>query len=132
MSISWIGCFSKLDHSNAHSGRCTTIARPIEDPLCSEAGGLSGAPVRSASTAIIRRAFQRSAGKLPIIGVGGIASAEDAWEKIQAGASLVQIYTGFIYEGPPLVRALLTGLSTRLESAGLRNIEAAVGSAAQP
>ncbi len=73
------------------------------------AGGLSGKPLKDRSTEVIRYLHQRSSGKLFIIGVGGIASAEDALEKIAAGASLVQIYTGLIYEGPGLVKRIKRG-----------------------
>ncbi len=89
----------------------TTIAR---EPLTTSAekvkaignGGLSGKPLTSRSTEVIRFLHQKSEGSIPIIGVGGIHSAEDALEKIEAGASLVQLYTGFIYEGPALVKAI--------------------------
>ncbi len=70
------------------------------------AGGLSGKPVRDRSTEVIRYLHQHSNGAFPIIGVGGIHSPEDAWEKLQAGASLVQVYTGFIYEGPAQVKRI--------------------------
>ena len=69
-------------------------------------GGLSGSPVRDRSTEIIRYIHGKTSGKLPIIGVGGIMNPEDALEKIKAGASLVQVYTGFIYEGPSIVRRI--------------------------
>ncbi|WP_372753704.1 quinone-dependent dihydroorotate dehydrogenase [Labilibaculum sp.] len=69
-------------------------------------GGLSGQPLREKSTQVIRYIHEKSAGKIPIIGVGGILSKEDALEKLEAGASLIQIYTGFIYEGPALVKAI--------------------------
>lgn len=84
----------------------TTLSREgVEnDPQSSEAGGLSGAPVRNKSTQAIRTLAQELDGALPIIGVGGITEGFDAAEKIEAGASLVQIYTGFIYRGPQLVR----------------------------
>lgn len=67
-------------------------------------GGLSGTPIKDKSTAVIRHLAQKSKGAFPIIGVGGITSAEDALEKLEAGATLVQLYTGFIYEGPQLIR----------------------------
>ena len=73
-------------------------------PHGNEQGGLSGAPVKAKSTAVIKELAKHLDGKLPIIGVGGITTANDAQEKIDAGASLVQIYTGFIYEGPDLIR----------------------------
>ncbi len=105
----------------------TTLARPFEHPLAQESGGLSGRPVAKRSTELIRRAFRRAEGALPIIGVGGVFDAQDAWEKIGAGASLVQVYTGFIYGGPRLPRRLLDGLEDRLTSAGLDSIARAVG-----
>lgn len=77
-------------------------------------GGLSGKPVNQKATAIIRYIHQKSEGKIPIIAVGGIFSAQDAYEKIQAGASLVQIYTGFIYEGPSLIKKINTYLLERI------------------
>ncbi len=84
----------------------TTLSREgVEDsPIAEEAGGLSGAPVRNRSTAVIRSLAEHLDGALPIIGVGGITEGFDAAEKIEAGASLVQVYTGFIYRGPQLVR----------------------------
>jgi dihydroorotate dehydrogenase len=95
--------------------------------VADEKGGLSGVPVRDRSTAVIRFIYQASQGQLPIIGVGGIFSAADAWDKITAGASLVQLYTGWTYQGPWLVSRILAGLLTELEQAGLDNISQAVG-----
>ncbi|MBD0369858.1 MAG: quinone-dependent dihydroorotate dehydrogenase [Pyrinomonadaceae bacterium] len=94
---------------------------------CGE-GGLSGAPLRSRSTEVIASLYRRLRGRIPIIGVGGIFSADDAWEKICAGASLIQIYTGFIYEGAGLVRDINKGLQERLTQGGFRNLDEAVGS----
>lgn len=74
-------------------------------------GGLSGAPVKRRSTEVIRHLSQRSGGSIPIIGVGGIANANDAREKLEAGACLVQVYTGFVYEGPSIVADIVSGLS---------------------
>jgi dihydroorotate dehydrogenase len=105
----------------------TTVARPFAHPLASEAGGLSGAPLREPATWVISRAYRRANGRLPIIGVGGIFSAEDAYAKIQAGASMVQVYTGFIYRGPALVRDILEGMSTLLQRDGHRSIAEVVG-----
>ena len=84
----------------------TTIARDKVQglPHGDEAGGLSGAPVRVASTRVIRALAGTLAGEVPIIGVGGIFNGRDAQEKIDAGASLVQFYSGLIYRGPALVR----------------------------
>ncbi len=92
-----------------------------------EAGGISGAPLRDRSTEVIRLIWKQTQGQLPIIGVGGIFTAEDAWEKITAGASLVQVYTGWIYEGPWMVRRILAGLLQKLEARGLATISEAVG-----
>jgi dihydroorotate dehydrogenase len=90
----------------------TTLSREGVEGLefGNEQGGLSGAPVKEKSTQVIKLLSQALDNKLPIIGVGGIASSEDANEKLQAGASLVQVYTGFIYQGPPLVKDIVNGL----------------------
>jgi dihydroorotate dehydrogenase len=90
----------------------TTLSRDGVEGLefGNEQGGLSGAPVKDKSTTVIRLLAKSLDGKLPIIGVGGIASSTDANEKIHAGASLVQVYTGFIYQGPPLVKEIINGL----------------------
>ncbi|MBU0696514.1 MAG: quinone-dependent dihydroorotate dehydrogenase [Bacteroidetes bacterium] len=91
----------------------TTVSREnleSDESLKKEMGGLSGRPVRDRSTEVIKYLSQKSNQSFPIIGVGGIHSAKDAQEKLDAGASLVQIYTGFIYEGPGLVKSILKGL----------------------
>jgi dihydroorotate dehydrogenase len=90
----------------------TTLARAAVNglPNAEEAGGLSGRPVRDASTQVVRALAQRLKGEIPIIGVGGIFSAADAQEKINAGASLVQLYSGLVYEGPELVSRVIRGL----------------------
>ena len=90
----------------------TTLSREGVEGLEfeNEQGGLSGAPVKEKSTQVIKLLAQALGNKLPIIGVGGIASSDDANEKLQAGASLVQVYTGFIYQGPPLVKEIVNGL----------------------
>ena len=85
----------------------TTISRDgLQSENKKETGGLSGQPLKHRSTEVIRFLHEKSHGAFPIIGVGGIHSAEDAMEKLNAGASLVQIYTGFIYEGPKLIKAI--------------------------
>lgn len=94
---------------------------------CGE-GGLSGAPLRARSTEVVASLYNLTRGRIPIIGVGGIFSAADAWEKICAGASMVQIYTGFIYEGLGIVRAINEGLHQRLVEQGFRSLDEAVGS----
>ncbi len=89
----------------------TTVSRDgLPDYARELKGGLSGAPLRARSTEVIRRIARRAEGHLPIIGVGGIASAADALEKLQAGATLVQVYTGLVYGGPGLVRQINLGL----------------------
>lgn len=90
-------------------------------------GGLSGAPLRNLSTCIISTIFRLTSGKLPIVGVGGVFTVRDAWEKIGAGASLIQLYTGFIYEGPAIARRLNKGLVDLLKREGLRSLDEAVG-----
>jgi len=92
-----------------------------------ENGGLSGRPLQNRSTEVIRYFHQKSQGTIPIIGVGGIFSGRDAYEKIIAGSSLVQLYTGLIYEGPGLVKNIKKDLVTRIKTDGFSNIEEAVG-----
>lgn len=85
----------------------TTLSREglqSDRDVCNESGGLSGKPLNKRSTEVIAYLYKKSAGTIPIIGVGGIHSAQDAIDKLEAGASLVQIYTGFIYEGPGLIK----------------------------
>jgi dihydroorotate dehydrogenase len=105
----------------------TTVSRPVEHALAREQGGLSGAPVRPLADAVIARAAQRAAGRLAIIGVGGIFTAEDAYAKIRAGASAVQLYTGFIYGGPATAGRIVKGLAALLARDGFRSVRDAVG-----
>lgn len=105
------------------STQTSRTGKPIRD----EAGGISGAPLTQRSTEIIRFIWQKTGGELPIIGVGGIFTPEDAWEKIAAGACLLQVYTGWIYEGPWIIPRILEGLVTRLEARGLSKLSEAVG-----
>jgi dihydroorotate dehydrogenase len=95
--------------------------------LSGEAGGLSGAPLTARSDEVIRRVAARSAGRVAVIGSGGVMSAEDAWAKLRAGATLVQVYTGFIYGGPGFATQLNEGLVRLMERDGFRSIEEAVG-----
>jgi dihydroorotate dehydrogenase len=95
--------------------------------ITQEAGGISGAPLKERSTEVIRWIHQNTQGQLPIIGVGGIFTADDAWEKITAGACLIQVYTGWIYEGPGMVKSILAGLLKKLDQYGLNSISEAVG-----
>ncbi len=91
------------------------------------AGGLSGAPLRSRSTEIIAALYRLTRGRMTIIGVGGVFTAEDAWEKISAGASLIQLYTGFIYQGIGIARDINDGLAEILSREGFRTLDEAVG-----
>jgi dihydroorotate dehydrogenase len=91
------------------------------------AGGLSGKPLTKRSTRMIAELYELTGGRIPLIGVGGIFTAEDAWEKICAGASLIQLYTGFIYQGPGVVRQVNQGLVRILEREGMTSIADAVG-----
>src|SRR5262249_48139950 len=92
-----------------------------------EPGGLSGKPLRALATSFVGHLYRAVGGKLPIIGVGGIFSADDAYEKIRAGASAVQIYTGFIYEGPAVVKRINQGLIRLMERDGFKSISEALG-----
>jgi dihydroorotate dehydrogenase len=112
----------------------TMISRPqtndsMLQKIYSETGGLSGKPLCQRSTEIIRYLHRQTKGKLPIIGVGGIFDADDAWEKVTAGASLLQIYTGLVYEGPGITNEIVAGLIQRMEIAGMKHLHEAVGSA---
>jgi dihydroorotate dehydrogenase len=98
----------------------------IDHPTPSE-GGLSGAPLRARATECIRHIRRQTHGRLPIVGVGGIFTAEDAYEKIRAGASLVEVWTGMIYEGPSIVRNINRGLLRLLERDGFGSMADAVG-----
>jgi dihydroorotate dehydrogenase len=95
------------------------------------AGGLSGAPLRSRSTEIIAALYRLTRGRMPIIGVGGVFTALDAWEKISAGASLVQLYTGLIYQGIGIARDINEGLAEILNKQGIGTLDEAVGCRAE-
>ena len=108
----------------------TTISRPDEvkgDLKLAETGGMSGKPLRDRSTEFISHIYQYTNGEFPIVGVGGIMNAQDAWEKITAGASLIQAYSGFVFEGPSLSKQIINGLHKRLKEHNLTNIQDAVG-----
>lgn len=112
----------------------TTLTRPgVEhELLANEVGGLSGPPLRALATRTIRVLYGELKGAVPIIGVGGIETAADAWDKLVAGADLVQVYTGFIYKGPDLVRAIVTGLTERVRASGAPSLAEAVAQARRP
>ena len=110
----------------------TTTKRPdTNNSRCKavydQKGGLSGFPLKDTSTEVIRKIYRMTDGKIPIIGVGGIFNDEDAWEKITAGASLIQLYTGLVFEGPGIARSIMTGLKKRVKEAGFETITEAVG-----
>ncbi len=108
----------------------TTIQRDQVPVAPAYEGGLSGRPLRERARALIREIYRHTNGRLPIIGVGGVASAEDAYEHIRAGASIVELYTGLIYEGPGLPEAIKRGLLRLMNRDGVRSITEATGTAA--
>jgi dihydroorotate dehydrogenase len=95
------------------------------------AGGLSGAPLTERSRRMVADLYRRTGGRLPVVGVGGVMSGEDAWQMIRAGASLVQVYTGFVYGGPGFVRSIHRHLLRRLRERGKSSIEDVIGEAAR-
>ncbi|CAN8064730.1 unnamed protein product [Agarophyton chilense] len=106
----------------------TTVSRPnLKSPLAEEKGGLSGRPLRDLSTTIIRKAYQFTGGRVPIVGVGGIECGHDAYDKIRAGACLVQLYTALIYQGPRLVQRIKDELDELLKKDGYESVADAVG-----
>ncbi len=108
----------------------TTLSRDgLTHNHAGETGGLSGRPLTERSTEIISRVYRQTEGKLPIIGCGGIFSSEDAYDKIKAGSSLVEIYTSFIYEGPQITRRLHNGIRELMQRDGFAHISEAVGTA---
>lgn len=110
----------------------TTLGRTGLSTPTVEAGGLSGLPLRQRSTEVVRYLFANSQGRMPIIGVGGIFSAEDAYEKICAGASLIQVYTGLVYVGPTVPHRINVGLVRLLQRDGFAHVSEAVGCALRP
>jgi dihydroorotate dehydrogenase len=110
----------------------TTLARPasLRGRYKGETGGLSGAPLFAPSTNMLGRAYQLAGGKMMLIGVGGIFTPEDVLAKILAGASLVQVYTGFAYQGPAMLPRLKTGLAALLRARGFGRVTDAVGAGA--
>ncbi len=107
----------------------TTLARPpgLRGAAANEAGGLSGRPLFATSTMVLADMYRLTGGKLPLIGVGGISSGEDAYAKIRAGASLLQLYTALVYGGPGLVGRIKTDLATRLRAEGFASLGEAIG-----
>ncbi len=109
----------------------TTTSRPdtLKNSHRTEQGGLSGKPLFALSTQMLRDVYTLSEGKIPLIGCGGISSGEDAWEKIAAGASLLQLYTGLVYHGFGLIQRINRSLAQRMEREGIKNLQDVVGSA---
>jgi dihydroorotate dehydrogenase len=107
----------------------TTVSRPAltDRSRASEAGGLSGLPLRSPANSVCRLLFRHLGTRVPIVGVGGIFTADDAYDRIRSGAALVQMYTGLIYEGPGMIQRLMAGLVERLTRDGFTRIDEAVG-----
>lgn len=107
----------------------TTLSRPpaLRSPRRTETGGLSGAPLMALSTDVLRRTAKRVEGQFPLVGCGGVGSGADAYAKIRAGASLVQLYSALVYEGPPLVRRIKDELAALLARDGFASIAQAVG-----
>ena len=107
----------------------TTVARPpgLRSPFASEAGGLSGRPLFAPSTALLGDIYRLTEGRIPLIGVGGVASAADAYAKIRAGAALVQLYTALVFAGPALLGRIKTGLAELLRRDGFASVTEAVG-----
>lgn len=99
----------------------------LKSPVGHEPGGLSGRPITAKVTSFVSHIYRATGGQMPIVGVGGIFNAEDAYEKIKAGASAVQIYTGWIYEGPGAVKRINRGLLRLLARDGLKHLTQAVG-----
>ncbi|XP_034047941.1 dihydroorotate dehydrogenase (quinone), mitochondrial [Thalassophryne amazonica] len=107
----------------------TTVSRPemLQDPQRSEVGGLSGQALKDLATRTVREMYCLTGGKIPIIGIGGVANGQDALDKIRAGASLVQLYTAFTYQGPPIVTKIKRELEQLLKDQGFSSVSEAVG-----
>ncbi|HZU50526.1 MAG TPA: quinone-dependent dihydroorotate dehydrogenase [Sphingomicrobium sp.] len=120
---------SALDHKiDAIIVSNTTVSRPpLKSPFASEAGGLSGVPLRQLALNCLRNFRRASGGEMPLIGAGGISTAKDAFERIRAGASLVQLYTAMVYEGPAIAKRITNELAQIIAREGFANIAEAVG-----
>ncbi len=132
--LTWVQIDNLIDLCLTHhiDGVIATNTDPgnrieLHSPQRTEAGGLSGEPLRQRSTEIIRYIHQKTQGKLCIIGVGGVFTGDDVWEKMAAGATLVQAYTGFIYRGPLFVKKTLIELRQRMEREGVRDLREIIG-----
>ena len=112
--------------TNTTTSRARLRTTPEKVAACGE-GGLSGAPLNQRSTEIVAALYRLTRGRMTIIGCGGVFTAEDAWEKLSAGAKLIQLYTGFIYQGPGIARDINEGLAEILSKQGFRTLDEAVG-----
>ena len=108
---------------------CNTSSVPVPGDS-QRRGGLSGKPLRARSLELLQQSFKLSRGQLQLVAVGGISDADSAWERIINGASLLQIYTAFIYQGAPVIKQICSGLAHRLRTHGYDNLTAAIGAAA--
>jgi dihydroorotate dehydrogenase len=106
----------------------TTSRPPLRSRHAGEAGGLSGVPLKELALQRLRDFRTATGGVIPLVGVGGIASAEDAWQRIRAGASLIQLYTAIVYEGPGIARRIVRGLEALMRRDGFASVAQAVGS----
>ena len=133
--LSWVATDNGIDgivaiNTSLNRFNLGNIKITTGNTLEQESGGLSGDPLQKRGLEVIKRLRNSTKNDLPLIGVGGISSARTAWERIAAGASLVQIYTGWIFEGPNLVPNILDGLTLQMEKHGFKNIKDAIGSEA--
>ena len=114
--------------TNTTIQRDSLYKKPVKNSWkLGEEGGLSGVPLREKTNKIIRSAYELTNGKITIIGVGGISTGKDAFEKISMGASLLQLYTSLIYQGPNVVVKILSDLSCSLKRKGLKNVSDLIG-----
>lgn len=108
----------------------TTLDRPdsLQSKHRDETGGLSGKPLTEKATAVLGAVYKATNGAIPLVGVGGISNAEDAWAKIRAGASLVQLYSALVYQGPGMIDGLLNGMERLMQEQGFASLQDAIGS----
>jgi len=134
MDLNFLENVLRVSQDNGLSGIVisnTTTSRPEIDesePLFDEIGGLSGSPLKDQSTQMIRHAYKITKGTFPIVGVGGVMNALDAIEKIRAGASLIQAYSGFVFEGPSLTKNVVYGLHTYMREHNIQHFKDLIGS----
>jgi dihydroorotate dehydrogenase len=126
LDVGYRGLFDGLVVANTTSKRKGLVSDPSYVEKIG-VGGLSGHPIRERSSQLIRLIYSLTSGRMPVIGVGGVDSAESAYDKIKSGASLVQLYTGMIYQGPFVARDINSGLSELLEKDGFKSVSEAVG-----